>query len=307
MPPRNDRAITPLARDLAARIAGSGPISLYDFIEACLYDPVHGYYRSRAAIGKDGDFITAPELSQMFGEIIGLWAAEVWHQMGEPETVRLVELGPGRGTLMADALRALKVAPAFLKRATAHLIETSKPLGEAQRAALFSAPLPVSWHEDLKDVPGGPLILIANEFFDCLPVRQFVFDAAASGWRERRVAFDDGAFRFAPGPLETNAPETGFPADAGIENGAIVEERPASAALIGSISRRSPAAALIIDYGYSRPSLGDTVQAVRGHRFVDLFDAPGESDITAHVDFGALKQAAARSTMKAFGPVPISL
>ncbi len=303
-PPPADAALTPLAKELAGRIAACGPISLHDYMEACLYDPEHGYYRSKSGIGQGGDFITAPEISQVFGELIGLWAGEVWRQMGEPAPVRLVELGPGRGTLMADALRALKILPHFLASATVHLIETSKPLEEAQRAALANVPLDVFWDEGLKDVPSGPVILIANEFLDCLPVRQVLFEAAQGAWRERMVTFENGAFRIVPGsfvrPLEAPCA-----AVTDIEDGAVFEDRPAIGGLIGALAQRKPLAALIIDYGYARPSLGDTVQAVKHHRFTGLFDAPGESDITAHVDFLSLKRNAMDAAMKTFGPMPM--
>ena len=294
---------TPLAKRLAARIASGGPIPVYDYMEACLYDAEYGYYRKRAAIGQGGDFITAPEISQIFGELIGLWAGEVWRQMGEPSPVHLIELGPGRGVLMADALRALKVVPGFLSAAAVHLVESSQALAEVQQAALAKAPVRLCWHSDISDVPAGASIVIANEFFDCLPVRQFVFEGGAGKWRERMVSFEDGAFRFADGPF-AEPPPRGADA-AGLEHGAIIECRPAVQAMIDAFAARSPLAALIIDYGYSRLSSGDTVQAVKGHRFAGLFDAPGESDITAHVDFLALKEAAAGARLNAFGPMPM--
>ena len=304
IPPRQPPA-TPLARKLAAWIASTGPITLHDYVEACLYDPDHGYYRKRNAIGQGGDFITAPEISQVFGELIGLWAGEVWRQMGAPPSVRLVELGPGRGTLMADALRALRVVRGFLEAVSVHLVETSQPLREAQRAVLAPAAVPLFWHEDIASVPDGPVILIANEFVDCLPVRQFVFDAAAGGWRERMVAFEDGAFGLAFSPtLET--PEGLDPAVANeVEDGAVFEQRPGVRGMMKAFAARSPFATLIVDYGHSRASFGDTVQAVKGHRFTGLFDAPGESDLTAHVDFVRLKRAAAEAHLMAFGPMPM--
>ncbi|MGB7915298.1 MAG: SAM-dependent methyltransferase [Rhodomicrobium sp.] len=303
--PLRDPEATPLARKLAARLAADGPVSVHDYMEACLTDSEYGYYRTKAAIGQGGDFITAPEISQVFGEFIGLWAGEVWRQMGEPASVRLVELGPGRGTLMADALRALKVLPRFLAGATVHLIETSKALQGEQRAALAHAPVPIFWPEDPKDVPDGPAIIIANEFFDCLPVQQFVFDAATGGWRERMVGLEGEAFRFTAGPIVEPPQGLDLASATEIEDGAILEHRPAVGGIIGAFAARSPLAALIIDYGYSRRSLGDTVQAVRGHCFTGLFDAPGESDITAHVDFLRLKQAAADANMNCFGPMPM--
>ena len=343
-----DARLTPLGQKLAARIAADGPITLHDYMEACLYDPAHGYYKKRDPLGRGGDFITAPEISQVFGELIGLWAGETWRLMGQPGGVRLIELGPGRGTLMADALRALRVLPAFLQCATVHLVETSVPLRAAQEAALAGASCPVRWHERIEDVPAGAGIVIANEFFDCLPVRQFVFDEAAQLWRERIVAFRDGAFEFELGEvpphpvlLPEGSPkcpqrELGFshphpPADAdskrgklakagllerdrvrgdfpGVEDGAIVETRPGTAGVLRSFAARAadaPLAALIIDYGYSQPASGDTVQAVRQHRFAGLFEAPGEADLTAHVDFSDLVQRAKELNLAASGPMPM--
>jgi SAM-dependent MidA family methyltransferase len=302
--PLRDPDVTPLARKLATRLAGGGSISFHDYMEACLYDTEYGYYRTKAGIGQGGDFITAPEISQVFGELIGLWAGELWRQMGEPPDFSLIELGPGRGTLMADALRALKVLPGFLAGVRVHLVETSKALQETQRSALAEAPVPISWHEDLKEAPDGPVILIANEFFDCLPVQQFVFDEVKGGWRERMVGLHSDAFQFSAGPLmEPQGLDIATAKE--IEDGAIFERHPAAGVIIDAFAARSPFAALIIDYGYSRPSLGDTVQAVKRHRFAGLFDSPGECDLTAHVDFLYLKQAASDAKMNTFGPMPM--
>ena len=233
-------------------------------MEACLYDPAHGYYKKRDPLGRGGDFITAPEISQVFGELIGLWAGETWRLMGQPDAVRLIELGPGRGTLMADALRALRVLPAFLQCATVHLVETSAPLRAAQEAALGGAPCPVCWHERIEEVPAGAAIVIANEFFDCLPVRQFVFDEAAQLWRERMVAFRDGGFVLELGevpPHSVSLPEGredprtvlgesySVPSPLGekdrmrgdftnLEDGAIAEIRPGTAAILQSFAAR---------------------------------------------------------------------
>ena len=304
IPPHQPPA-TPLARKLAARIASTGPISVLDYMQTCLYDSEHGYYRGKSAIGQGGDFITAPEISQVFGELIGLWAGEVWRQMGEPPSVRLMELGPGRGTLMADALRALRVVPRFLEAVSVHLIETSQPLRETQRPLLAPAAVPIFWHEDFDSVPDGPIILIANEFFDCLPVQQFVFDAATGGWRERMVAFEDGAFGFALSPTSETPEDFSSTGANGTEDGAILEQRPGVPGIVKAFAARSPFAALIIDYGYTRVSFGDTVQAVKGHRFTGLFDTPGENDLTAHVDFVRLKQTATDAHLRAFGPMPM--
>jgi NADH dehydrogenase [ubiquinone] 1 alpha subcomplex assembly factor 7 len=301
-PPTLDPYATPLAKKLAARITAFGPMSVHDYMEACLYDPEHGYYRNKSPLGRGGDFITAPEISQTFGELIGLWAGEIWRRMGEPKPLRLIELGPGRGFLMADALRALKVLPSFLKNVSVHLVESSAPLRAAQKAALSPFPVPIAWHDAIADVPDGAAIVIANEFFDCLPVRQFAFNAAEGGWRERVVAFENGAFWLALGSAEETPGDLSLP-DA--EDGAILERRPSESNVIHALAARTPLAALIIDYGYACPSFGDTLQAVRKHRFAGLFDAPGESDLTAHVDFEALRQAAAEAGLTSFGPMPM--
>jgi NADH dehydrogenase [ubiquinone] 1 alpha subcomplex assembly factor 7 len=317
-------ALTPLARKLAARIAVSGPIPLLDYMQACLYDPDHGYYKKRDPLGRGGDFITAPEISQVFGELIGLWAGAAWRIMGQPDALRLIELGPGRGTLMADALRALRVLPGFLESATVHLVETSEALQSAQRTALASAPCPVFWHHELSEVPPGAAIALANEFLDCLPVRQYVFNAGAKRWHERMVTFKAGHFRFEmerdgvenppnliPSPPAgeggaRRAPGEGY--SNGIEDGDILETRPGTAAILEAFAARAaqaPFAALIVDYGYSRPSSGDTAQAVSRHHYAGLFECPGEADLTAHVDFSSLILQAKALGLSAYGPMPM--
>ncbi len=340
MPPVTEKEAesTPLARKLAARIAAGGPIPFYDYMEACLYDPEHGYYKKRDPLGRGGDFITAPKISQVFGELIGLWAGETWRLMGQPAAIALIELGPGRGTLMADALRALRVLPSFLKSVTVHLIETSGPLRGAQEAMLAGAGCPILCHARLGDVPPGPAIVIANEFIDCLPVRQYVFDGPAQVWRERMVAFEDGGFRFGlgavrevpphPSPLPEERRGSGGPLFEGsasvlsplgerdrvrgdfdaAEDGAILEVRPGTADTLREMAARAataPFAALIIDYGYTKPSFGDTVQAVKQHRFAGIFEAPGEADLTAHVDFADLTQTAEALNLNVYGPMPM--
>ncbi len=308
MPPftANDAGSTPLVKKLAGRIAAEGPVTLQEYMEACLYDPGHGYYKQRDPLGRGGDFITAPEISQVFGELIGLWAGETWRIAGQPRKVRLIELGPGRGTLMADALRALRVLPGFLESASLHLIETSAPLRAAQEAALSGVRCPVSWHERIEEVPAGAAIVIANEFFDCLPVRQFAFDEAAGLWRERMVGFENGSFGF---ELSSKGMEAlPHPVPPGLEDGDIVEVRPGAAGILRTFAARAavaPLAALIVDYGYSQPATGDTVQAVSRHRYAGLFEAPGEADLTAHVDFSALVQSANELQLDALGPMPM--
>lgn len=301
---QSSRELTSLALKLAERIAATGPISIHDYMEACLYDPEHGYYIKGNPIGRHGDFITAPEISQVFGELIGLWAGEVWREMGEPGNLRLIELGPGRGTLMADALRALRILPGFLASTAIHLIEASQPLKEKQRLALAAPGCPVFWEARLEDVPAGPAIIIANEFLDCLPVRQYVFDASLGAWCERLVDFLNGRFAIGARPSET-VPFT-FPPDA--HDGVILEYRPGATRLIEALAERAseaPIAALFIDYGYERPSFGETLQAVKAHKFASVFDKPGETDLTAHVDFARLAEAGKAAGLRVYGPMPM--
>jgi NADH dehydrogenase [ubiquinone] 1 alpha subcomplex assembly factor 7 len=296
-----DVKTSPLAEKLAAQIARDGPMSVHDYMAACLYDTDFGYYRKNSPLGSAGDFVTAPEISQVFGEMIGLWCAEVWRLMGEPNPLRIVELGPGRGTLMADALRAMRVAPALLDSATVHLIEISGPLRKIQEQTLSSHPCAIGHHASLSDVPEGATIVIANEFFDCLPVRQFVYDGRSGTWRERMVTFDQGRFAFATSPTPHVLSRDG-------EDGDIIEVRPGATTLLEDVAARAvsaPLAALIVDYGYCRPSRGDTVQAVKGHRFAHVLGSPGEADVTAHVDFSALVSGASDNGLTAFGPMPL--
>ena len=274
---------------LRQRIARDGPISVHDYMQACLADGRAGYYTTRQPIGRDGDFVTAPEISQMFGELLGVWAAAVWQSMGEPAVV-VAELGPGRGTLMADALRVFGRVPGLLDRITVALVETSPSLRETQRTTLRSSPAPLQWCERIEDLPQGPLIVIANEFIDALPVRQFVREA--NTWRERCVALSDtGGFVFCAG--DPVGPEAVPHLDA--PEGEIVETRPALSSLLAALvarAKHAPIAALFVDYGHAESGVGDTLQAVRRHRFADPLAAPGEADLTAHVDFAALKETA---------------
>lgn len=300
------REPSPLAARLKQRIARQGPISVHDYMEACLADRAAGYYLTRQPIGRDGDFITAPEISQMFGELIGAWAAAVWQAMGAPERITIAELGPGRGTLLADALRLFKTVPRMLDGATIALVETSPVLRAAQRASLSNSPAPLRWLDRIEEVPQGALIVFANEYIDALPVRQFL--RAGGRWDERCVSLGaDGAFNFCTGaPIDDDALPT-LPAGPGIEDGAIAETRPAAASLIAHLAARAksaPVAMLIADYGHAESGFGDTLQAVRQHRYADPLAAPGEADLTAHVDFAALKQAADTSGLAAFGPMP---
>ncbi len=274
------------------------------FMTLCLAHPQHGYYMTRDPLGRAGDFVTAPEVSQIFGELVGLWAASAWQLMGAPENVRLVELGPGRGTLMLDAMRAAQVVPAFRKALVVHLIEISPELRRRQEAALKAAGVPMLWHDSFDQVPDGPVIVIANEFFDALPVHQAV--KQINGWYERMVTIDDeGNFAFAiadePIPLfDQLLPQQVRDAPLG----ALFEWRPDNLALeIGRRIMREGGAALVIDYGHTESAPGETLQAVGRHGFADPLGTPGTVDLTAHVDFQALKLAAESMGVRTHGPL----
>jgi NADH dehydrogenase [ubiquinone] 1 alpha subcomplex assembly factor 7 len=328
---------------LAAGIAAHGPMPVERYMRECLMHPKFGYYRGAQAIGAAGDFITAPEISQIFGELIGIWAAAAWAGLGEPERWRLVELGPGRGTLMADLLRALKVLPAARAGVEVVLVEANGVLREQQLAALDSVGVPMIWLEEtnwLGGLPRVPTVLIANEFLDALPIRQFVADGGK--WRERCVDLADPAnstnlilrsehrerlegglgsdasaarigtksSSFETSPPSTKAQE-GAPQDEGggraegvpPPDGAICEIMTGAAALIADLAQLSPAYMLFIDYGHLGPVFGDTLQAVSGHRFADPLAAPGEHDLSAQVDFAQVREAALASGFEAHGPV----
>jgi NADH dehydrogenase [ubiquinone] 1 alpha subcomplex assembly factor 7 len=299
---------TPLETDIRRRIAASGPMAVAKYMDLCLSDPVRGYYMTRDPLGAAGDFITAPEISQMFGELMGLWAAAVWRTMGSPDPVRVVELGPGRGTMMVDALRAAKVMPAFRAAIALHLVEVSPELQRLQREALALHEVPVSWHQSIEEVPDGPLLLLANEFFDALPVHQAVL--CADGWHERVIEIgEDGTLQFGierdPIPLfEKLLPATLRAASLGD----IFEWRSDRIALeIGRRVARFGGAALILDYGHGESAVGETLQAVGRHRFAEPLLAPGELDLTAHVDFQALAEAAEGMGARAHGLVTQAL
>ncbi len=296
---------TPLLARIAARIRRCGPLRVDRFMAIALQDPEHGYYRRARPIGRQGDFVTAPEISQIFGELIGLWLGERWMALGRPRPVRLLELGPGRGTLMADIWRACRVVPGFHEAASIHLVETNEHLIAEQRKRLARA----HWHAHLDDVPAGPLLVVANEFFDALPIRQFV--RQETGWRERAVTLDDSCARlvWTQLPADERLLAASFPAAhlAAARPGDILELAPAVRDLAADLARRlarEGGAALIVDYGYEGPIFGDSLQAVFRHRFADPLIRPGAQDLTAHVDFGVLRAAAKAAGLAVFGPVP---
>lgn len=288
--------MTRLAELLAARIRADGPIPLADFMAAALADPEEGYYMTRDPFGAGGDFTTAPEITQAFGELLGLWCAEVWRGLGAPDPVLLVELGPGRGALMADALRAIgRMAPDFRAALSPHLVEISPVLRRAQQAKLEGQG--AVWLEDLSQLPPGPAIFLANEFFDALPIEQAI--RREHGWISRRVGLGEKD-RFIFVDAEAVA------LDREAEPGAILERCPAGeavASLLGQRAAQGNSAALIIDYG-EEGVLGESLQAVRGHRAHDPLADPGSADLTAHVDFAALTASARGQGAAVFGPVP---
>jgi SAM-dependent MidA family methyltransferase len=290
--------VTRLGQEIAALIEAEGPMSVERYMALCLGHPRYGYYISRDPFGAAGDFTTAPEISQMFGELLGLWVAETWTALGRPAALSLVELGPGRGTLMSDALRALRLVPECRTALSVHLVETSPVLAAVQRRTLESAGVPVEWHTSLTTVPRGPAVILGNEFLDALPVRQFV--RMPDGWHERLVGLaENGGLRFGLG----DAPQPGF-GEAG-RPGNILEHAEAALAVTREIAERlmtDPGAALFLDYGHTQSGLGETLQAVKGHSFVDPLAEPGEADLTVHVDFAAIARAADASGLQVQGP-----
>jgi NADH dehydrogenase [ubiquinone] 1 alpha subcomplex assembly factor 7 len=319
---------------LKAQIAQDGPIGVPEFFTRCLHDPRDGYYAMRPDLGAGGDFITAPLVSQMFGELIGLWVLETWTRMGRPAPFHLVEMGPGDGTLMSDLLRACRLDPAFLAAAQVWLVEVSAPLRAKQTARLGEGP---RWVGRLDEVPAGaPMILVANELLDCLPARQFI--RTQDGWAERVIGLsEDGELAFGLRSLGKSLPLDGGGAGVGVTaaldgerrrqaadaedtpipdpspikveggfpTGAILESSPAQAALASDIAHRlvtDGGAALLIDYGRDVPEAGDTLQAVRNHQKVDPLTTAGLADLTVWADFPSVV-AAARETGAKAGPI----
>ena len=281
-------AKSPLEQELVRLIEATGPMPLDRYMALCLGHPLHGYYMSRDPFGRGGDFTTAPEISQMFGEIIGIWCMQCFDLMGRPKAFDLIELGPGRGTLMMDLLRAIRAMPDFLSRLTVRLVETSPLLRALQEQTLKAAAVPLTWHQTLADIPLGPSLVIANEFFDALPVRQF--QRLEQGWAERVIGLSGGDLRIGLVPQAFVPPLWA----AAAKQGEVVEIRPSAEPWAAAIAERltsHPGEVLIIDYGHLRSAPGDTLQAVRSHQPVPIIDGPGWSDLTAHVDFEALAHA----------------
>jgi len=300
----------PLQQRLAAQIREDGPLSVASFMAQALSDTQAGYYTTRDPLGTKGDFTTAPEISQMFGELIGLWCADyVLAELRTAERLHLIELGPGRGTLMNDALRALSSVPGLSQRLCVSLVEISPALREKQKETLlrWRQTMPIDWHGDLDGAlraSDAPILLIANEFFDALPIRQFV--RTKTGWQERMIGLDETgglAFKLAGAPVAlADLPQ----AKAKASEDAVIELCPAGEALAGTIGAalaERGGGGLIIDYGYARSAPGDTLQAVRAHEYHPVLKAPGEADLTAHVDFEALARAAESAGAIAWSPL----
>ncbi len=295
---------SPLENEIRRLIAVAGPMPVSRYMSLCLTHPSFGYYITRDPFGAQGDFTTAPEVSQIFGELLGLWALSVWRMMDEPERVNLVELGPGRGTMMRDALRAARVLPAFRNALSVHMVEISPTLEQVQRSALSDVEVPLDWHRTLHDVPDtGATIILANEYLDALPVHQMV--RQPDGWHERVIGLDgNGAFRLgvAPDPLpqfDRFLPERIRQAPLG----SIFEWRNDLHTFDIARRVRDRGAALFVDYGHSESDVGETLQSVNEHAFSDPLSAPGLADITAHVDFQMLGQAAESMGAAVQGPV----
>lgn len=283
-----------LSEKLIEHIRENGPLTVAEYMGACLYDPEDGYYATRPAIGgANADFLTAPEASQMFGELIGLWCAHEWDVLGKP-AFNWIELGPGRGVLMQDAIRATKRIEGMHAAATVVLVETSPPLREEQAARVPDA----EWEARIEEVAPGPCIIVANEFFDCLPIRQFI--RGEDGWHEKLVGLNEAE-------KLTFGLSAAIPApDSEDEIGTVREIAPGLESIIYDIERRlheAPGRVLIIDYGYAEPEGADTLQALKNHKKIDPIETPGEADLTAHVDFARIAQLAEQAGLAVHGPI----
>ncbi len=283
--------MNPLEPRLKNMIRQNGPLDVATFMGIA----IGHYYSTRDPLGQNGDFTTAPEISQMFGELIGICLADTWIKMGRPSPVMLVECGPGRGTLMADLLRATRKVDGFHEAIKIHLVEISPALREKQKQTLKD--YAVEWHNDLGTVPEGPMLVVANEFLDALPIRQYQIDK--DGWHERFVGLDEnGDFIFGLGPVIPALMDGGRAGD-------IFEKSPARESFIRGMGERIEkhrGVAVVIDYGHDQTAFGDTLQAVKDHSYADVLLNPGESDLTSHVDFAALKKIA-EPLVAVHGPV----
>lgn len=292
-----------LGQRIINTINAQGPISIAEFMAHCLYDPQGGVYASRIPIGAKGDYVTSPEVSQTFGEMAGLWIVQTWHNQGRPKNPILVELGPGMGTMARDVMRTVMAAAGRkgFQNAELVLVENSPVLRAQQQAALKDAPMKLRWVESFEEiVTDQPMYLYANEFFDCLPIHQYV--RTERGWGEKIVTVKEGALALAL----TSVPDSALPADAAAaREGDVYETCPAAAAIVQAVSAvvaRNGGAGLIFDYGYSAPVFHETLQSIKQHKYADVLSAPGSCDLSAHVDFSALAAAVAAGGAKPHGP-----
>lgn len=298
---------------LKHRIREAGPISVAEYMTVCLLDPVQGYYPTRDPLGADGDFITAPEISQMFGEVLGLWCVQSWIDIGRPDAFHLVEYGPGRGIMMADMLRAASLEPGFKAAVTVWLIEASAALEAVQGKSLGTAGVAVQWAKRLVDIPAGPTIIVGNEFLDCLPIQQLICEdpfADKDGWVERRVGLDDEerlCFVKIDVPAAAALTDDLPCGAADARKDDLLETCPARAQIVDSLVQRfadHPGRALFIDYGPEETEFGDTLQALKRHEKVGVFSDPGNTDLTARVDFAALSETANAAGLSTTAAVP---
>ncbi|MCH9765287.1 MAG: SAM-dependent methyltransferase [Alphaproteobacteria bacterium] len=298
---QNQRRQTPLLEKLKARIGKQGPMSIDKYMRCCLTDPDYGYYRTGTVLGRAGDFITAPEISQTFGELIGLWCVAIWQQMGTPQHVHLIELGGGRGTLLADALRAAAKASTFIDAVSVSIMESHPELRRQQAKALQAYAPRVNWPGELFELDDAPAIMIANEFLDCLPIEQFVATPDTHpGWQRQRVGLDEhDQLQFMLGRFEPPS-HAGLPPEltalskslSDVSAGDIIETRNLIGCELNNLKDfvfgpddQRPFAGLFVDYGHTTTQMGDTLQAVRRHAYEHPLASPGEADLTAQVDF----------------------
>ena len=292
-----------LEDELKMLISQSGPMTMAQYMGNCLSHPKYGYYMNKDPFGVEGDFTTAPEVSQMFGEMLGMWIANTWQAMDSSAAIQLIELGPGRGTLMADILRVLNIVPALKEKLSVHMVEMSETLTQAQQANLKQeSELNIKWHKSLNDVPKGTAFIIANEFFDALPAHQFEYNS--EGWCERMMGLEGDKLT----PCLSAPTSALFMCDEALRNNAkpadILEVSPLSITIMGDISRRIKdhgGAALIIDYGYLKSAYGDSLQALKNHAHCSPFENAGHADITTHVNFEILSKCASELGLDVFG------
>lgn len=283
---------------LKKQIAQQGPVSVADFMHLALMHPHYGYYQQQQPFGKDGDFVTAPEISQMFGEMVGVWLASIWQQMGSPKELQLVELGPGRGVLMDDILRATEHVPAFHESLSIVMVEQSASLQLVQKEKLTPRKVDISWAKTLEKLAPKPTLFIANEFFDALPIHQYI--KTSQGLCERMVGVEEGALAFVVGAPGGHS-KAFITIEHTLQENDIVEVSPASVHVMEQIAthiKQFGGAGLFIDYGYEMPATGDTLQAVKHHRYHPVLEEVGTADITAHVNFTALANAAKNAGAK---------